>query len=101
MAVKDLADKAIEVLERDGWCQGFLTNSQGQHCLLGAMNQAHYNDEVGDFHQFYELRQAVSAHIYNGTGDASSITLWNDTPGRTREDVIELLRRAGEDSGND
>jgi hypothetical protein len=35
--------QAMEILERDGWCKGALTDLDGRHCVRGAMREAAKN----------------------------------------------------------
>lgn len=86
--------KPSELLEQKGWCQGAMArNRKGfrcgfddpkatQFCLTGALYRADaYTHEV-----FFFLR----SHI------GESFTEWNDAAGRTKEEVIALLKRVGQ-----
>lgn len=74
--------KAMEILERDGWCRFMMKNHRGEHCMLGAVGVAEgYEDES------YEL---CRMDVYD-----SSEAAFNDTS--TYEDVLTYLafRAAG------
>jgi len=58
-----------------GWCQGVL-NRGDEVCAIGAMK-----DHIA-------LEMLMEAHGKTGLID------WNDEPGRTKEDVLELYDRA-------
>lgn len=87
--------KAYELLEQKGWCQGYYAHTAegircGEHsrkaasfCLMGALHATkdHNNDE------FTSAFIAITHKI-----DGESIAQWNDAPGRTKEEVVKLLR---------
>jgi hypothetical protein len=35
----DVLQRALDVLDRDGWCKGTLQNADGQLCLMGALQK--------------------------------------------------------------
>jgi hypothetical protein len=72
--------KAWQILERDGWCQGNWTNPIGQRCLASALEAADVSLSLTQIREFVAL-----------TG--TTLTAWNDAPGRTAEEVIGLLKR--------
>jgi hypothetical protein len=86
----NIYDKAIELLETNGWCQGEYKSEDGKLCMLGALFAAR-----GDFSETWSA-------IYNDLGfclDSNSspgISFWNDTPGRTAAEVIDALKRASQ-----
>lgn len=74
---RKLREAAAQILEKRGWCQGEYQDSFGRCCLQGALLKA--RKDRGLFRTpipFYEPKAV----------------LWNDTPGRTKEEVIALLR---------
>lgn len=85
--------KPSELLEKKGWCQHvYARNAAGvpvmydnesacRFCILGAMEAAGKNLD--------ELKR-LRAHMINKyKSDPAS---WNDQPGRTKEEVIALLK---------
>ncbi len=87
MTAAEVARKAADLLERDGWCQGLFRDGT-RRCLSAAITAAVADvsaprrdiaDEV--------VRDALRRH----TGMTS--TRWNDAPERTGDDVIALLRQ--------
>ena len=74
---------AADLLERDGWSWRRGRSSGGGRCLVVAITDAARSlvaAEAGmDYLREYLGRQPVD---------------WNDEPGRTKEDVINLLRNA-------
>lgn len=87
---------AAEFLEQHEWCQ--FTKAKNTHgcavrvgdsaatqfCLAGAMLRAYPGLEL------CEAWAKVRAHL-NGVFP----TTWNDAPGRTKAEVVALLRKAG------
>jgi hypothetical protein len=61
----------------EGWCQGAMRTREGV-CAVGAIS---YNPKAVEV-------------LYRAFGGRSSIPRWNDTPGRSREDVLALYDRA-------
>src|SRR4051812_24445814 len=59
-------------------------------CLLGAVNYCFLYDTTKHREAFDKLRNLI------GTEDKTfGISTWNDTPGRTHAEVVELVRKAG------
>lgn len=85
-----LLEAAEELRNRD-WCQhtlGFYTSNSGPVCAVGALFAVHYR-KTGDVSsdQPWEDAKLVS--------DFLSVALpnWNDTPGRTKEEVINAFEQ--------
>lgn len=70
---------AVDLLETVGWCQGEYVSPDGKCCLLGAL------DTLNAPNAAYEPIEARIGEIW----------IWNDTPGRTKEEVIALLKDLG------
>lgn len=81
---------AAEALRRDGWCQGYLHDPYGGHCLLGAIDIARRRVVIADPGLLLRMMERLSAHLPPG----DRIMRWNDAPGRTVEEVISVLERA-------
>lgn len=88
--------KAIEVIETRGWTQGRYQSPAGQVCALGACNLASNLGERGYGDGTERVRfNALYTAVKLLTGQ-SSVASFNDQPGRTKEEVINLLRKAHE-----
>jgi len=87
MTPEEALAKAADLLEQDGWCQGVLIDHYGRRCLLGAIEAARLEDTSDAL--FSPICNAIQAEL----GGANPIS-WNDTPGRTQEEVVTLLRNA-------
>ena len=78
---------AIERLERWGWCQGRTINGT-ERCVFGAIRTAASGNE--------KLMKAALWRVADANPEITpvGIAYWNDEPGRTKDQVIEALRRA-------
>lgn len=90
MTVKEVLLKAAEIIEERGWCQGSYNKETGEVCAKGGLRKA-----VGWPHQDGEGYYGALDALYTLIG-AGTILSWNDTPGRTKSDVITALRQAAE-----
>jgi len=78
---------------RKGWCQGHnLEIRDGvQHCCIyGAIELAYPGKELGKI----EYRASIARKVLDKTG--LLVSEFNDTPGRTQQEVIDLLESIGE-----
>jgi hypothetical protein len=97
----DILRKAANVV-RKGWVQGELEDPMGRHCALGALRTVSdvelYTMPLPQDPVFAEVTLLADLIGPNPhTTDAhSTLTDWNDEPGRTADDVITLLEQAAE-----
>lgn len=110
MTPKTVLNKSADLLERQGWYQngyGRLgpdgIDREGPVCVAGAINLAitdgkfisHlYTDEERKLKE--EVRTILLDTIGGDWEYQGGLVRWNDTPGRTGEDVINTLRRAAD-----
>ncbi len=87
--------EAANLLEKKGWCQNHSSNKFDQICLAEALHRSVYGSQemvntttVSDKWAWRPYLHALSKFIGE---DAIG---WNDTPGRTKAEVIEKLREA-------
>lgn len=90
-SVKDDLLKAADIIEERGWCQGNWKNGQGQLCILAALETA--TTERGRPNSLRPAIVAVKARIGIANG---SLAQWNDSPFRTKDEVLAALRSAAE-----
>lgn len=83
---RTLLDHAIERLRR-GWLQNAFRDDEGSFCLTGAMH-ADGNVPI-EIYAIIARKLGVRSDSVNEMYQA--FTFWNDTPGRTKEEVIDLL----------
>jgi len=96
MTPYEIVMKSIQTLQERGWCQGGLDNDRGQVCLMGAVvktvqNTKAYHDIWDDF--WMDFNNWVIAKC------GVNPVFWNDKPGRTKEEVIALLREYAAEIG--
>lgn len=72
--------EAAEYIRQHGWCQHDYMASDGRVCLYGALRDLPENSPA-----LAEIMRAVDRKP----------EWWNDAPGRTEQEVIDLLERVG------
>ena len=78
-----------------GWTQGKnkrVVNGVECYCISGAIHQAAPYDEPKGL-EFAALFLSLRADDFY-LSSSTNLTEWNDTPGRTQEDVLALIDRA-------
>lgn len=80
--------KPSELLEKKGWIQGKARSKDG-YCLVYAIDKCCFDDDA-----FWEMRDKLYKHLRN-IGQDASLQSWNDTPGRTKEEVIAACKEVG------
>ncbi len=97
MGVPDTLEKAAKILEQFGWCQGYMQDDRGCFCAAGAIDVASFgsaryfsrNADAPEVLAAEDAHDALRRHL------GQEIPHWNDTPNRTKEQVIsELLNCA-------
>jgi hypothetical protein len=74
-----------KILER-GWCQHMSIAPDGRCCMIGALALAAERFDGAD----YPARRVLE----NVIGPVWSIPSFNDAPGRTKEEVLEVFDKA-------
>lgn len=90
--------KPSELLKQSGWCQhSFARDSGGvgcheaspiavAYCIVGAILKIYNNYPDKQTSIFNKVEQIIRMNI----------SLWNDAPGRTKQDVVALLESIDE-----
>lgn len=81
----DMYDHAASLIEEYGWVQGRFGNQVIGFCMIGAISYTFIPKHSDAYNPL------LYATGWNGVGHKSSISIWNDTPGRTKEEVIAKL----------
>lgn len=106
MLVSEILDKAADLIEPEGaWTRGTLArDNRGLDvaaedanatcwCAAGALQHSiggsWSDDGIGVYHA---AREAVLLAV--GLTDSDRLANWNDTPGRTQQEVVTALREA-------
>lgn len=80
-AVADVLNGAADLIERDGWCQG---TPQGDGPVCAGVAICRSSNGV-------RLQTEAITRLTRHTG-WSSVIGWNDSPGRTKTEVVAALR---------
>lgn len=75
--------KAAELIEQGGWWDGCSETASESHCIVTALVA------VRGLSRGMEYKRM-------GFGNGNDAAAWNDTPGRTKQEVIARLRSAAE-----
>ncbi|MFB7500053.1 hypothetical protein ACFC09_36140 [Streptomyces sp. NPDC056161] len=98
-------DGAADVLAREGWTQNQMRARDGGVCLAKALMRAaelghgDHPDRPGmDFRAttYYVAGRYLDVMVLARTGSPKWYLGWNDAPGRTAVEVLELVRDAAE-----
>lgn len=103
----DLLDKAADLIEQLGWAQHAARSATGEICAGQAVNDAVLSSSIT--HGIYSVRDVTRAQVVNalllrhlaaeGYRNSygtlfESVPAWNDAPERTKDEVINALRKA-------
>jgi hypothetical protein len=97
-AIKTLR-RAREILFEQGWYQGDLHGPDKESCLIGAIERARrirlaeFDFEEAPVRKELEasLKPEVLAFFEDNEEGLYAIAAWNDAPGRTFDEVIDLI----------
>lgn len=90
--IAKIINRAAELVE-EGWHQGSLArteNGKKHRCMFCAIVDA----ADGDQRTYGEVADAVSGYIRRHHGSENNTVIYNDTPGRTQQEVVDTLRAA-------
>ena len=103
MKSSNILEDAADYIEQHGWCQQDYFNANGNVCTQGAIMAVRTRYEADNINiystsndidtiteAFLEALDQVSLFV----GDA--VSLWNDDPDRTKEEVVKTLRKVAE-----
>lgn len=87
MKLSEIYQNARHLIETKGWCQSELHNDSGAHCAAGALMAVTDGIGVLGGPNYQSSRDFLSFYTEAGW----ILSLWNDNPLRTKEDVLELF----------
>lgn len=91
----DILNRAADELERHGWIQGKYGTTRGAKCIMGAIAFAGVGKiPTSPFFRWNLQTMAANKILETCTPPRWTAVAWNDRAGRTKEQVIRLLRRA-------
>lgn len=89
----DVLNRAADLLEEFGWCQGTLgSKAHGEFCILGAAYQAARDLGVTRGYGVY-----CEGAYWVGLDEETAFR-WNDDPRRTKPEVVARLRELAKDA---
>ena len=92
---RELLWEAANLLERRGWRRGYYVGDRSEYCMIGALNMAAGEGPISLGRNPTKMR--ARALLAKTLGVRSKmLTAWNDKESRTKEEVIDALRRASE-----
>jgi hypothetical protein len=92
MELAEIYSRAADYIEKHGWRQHSFGGSNGQSaCLMGALLVT-TGDILGKDFRF-------ACAVLKESAIGPFLTRWNDTPGRTKEEVIAFLREQAVKAG--
>lgn len=92
----DLLNEAADIIAFEGWTQHIAVDLEGRHCLVGALRASANRNNVVPAR--FALQVAVAQHLgmrptmLGAYIDILPLTEWNDTRGRTVDQVVDALR---------
>jgi hypothetical protein len=101
--VADVLDAAVDLYESGtyGWVQGkYVYSPPGEtprRCMLAILDTATYETVRKNTVTYNRVRPEVVDAI---SAEIGSIPSWNDTPGRTVDEVVELMKSIAKDLRN-
>jgi hypothetical protein len=99
--VAETIERAADLIETGGLTKGEYSNSQGAHCLLGALGTV--ASTVFEYGRATEevARRIAGAEGYNPEWGFAYIVGYNDEPTRTQSEVVDMLKTIAKDIRND
>lgn len=89
--VKSDAAKAAQYIRRHGWCQYDEVNERGNVCMNGAIRMVSIGDPGVGLRGDCPLYDAACDEVGIALGSLGAV--WNDAPGRTKEEVLAVFDR--------
>jgi len=85
--VKTILKKARKLIEKHGWCRGFMKNDNGHFCSIGAINEVSDSSSPENADAKAKLYSLVCNRY-------SSVFNWNDTKYQKKERVLKVFDMA-------
>lgn len=89
--VEQVINRAHELISEHGWTQNIARNAEGSLCLAFAIHESVREFcQTNDFDLIDETKKFVKAKC--GLPPYGDLVAWNDQSGRTKEEVLEVLK---------
>lgn len=94
-SVATVLNQCADHLEQYGWCQFELGYPQQPMCAIGVLSHHTSGEKSIPMSSYTKARNAIAAYVgvHYGAGKGGLVD-WNNTPGRTKEEVIAAFRGA-------
>jgi hypothetical protein len=94
MKVVEILEKSLRHLQYNGWMQGsYGPNEKGAYCAIGHIGQVCCRHGLS-----VSTQVRAENYVMAATGDTSpragALAVWNDTPYRSKEEVIAAFKLA-------
>lgn len=83
--VAAILQKAADMIDRRGWCQGMGMDGMGRVCAVRAIGTVAGDNVVFASDALRRLEDHLNIRF---------VSLWNDVKGRTKDEVVAALRAA-------
>lgn len=105
--VADILEASADLIERRGWIQNSMWNNYG-FCAMGAIRTSVFSRmrdtthlTLLEYQTVGYLETYMNDHGYLNDDYPDCLFMWNDAPGRTNFEVINLLRHAAKEWRNE
>lgn len=90
-----ILNRAADIIDQHGLAKGTQRDSEGRFCIHGALNVA-LGRELNSYHGDFPGVEAIYRYLQSQgyTGCPTGFAYWNNEPGRTKEEVVHVLREA-------
>lgn len=95
VSIKEYLLKVRNLIKEYGWTKGRDRDENGRFCVLGAFCHVRDNLEESRISIYLiDSRARIRFKEYNNIRFDTNIWQWNDSPKRTKEDIIKAFNRA-------
>lgn len=103
MIPADIFNRAADLIEAKGWFQGMRVQGTHCHCAMTAVEEAVLAEGAIDDGERDDRMDVLAAMLSKRLDktihrDVSAVIEWNDADGRTKSEVIALLRDAAKEA---
>lgn len=94
MKSSEILDRTISILFEHGWTKGRFHNDAGEVCVRGALAFARGEEKIFLHTPYDREEHYIVKACPRIVGSHGWISMWNDHPDRTFDEVIEVLEKA-------
>lgn len=90
MTPKEIIVKAHQLIAEHGWVRGYYGSAHVGYCAIGAICAAHPDQSGVNTGALADIIAAIGM-VERRLGKHSSLVMYNDAYGRTKEEILNLL----------